>query len=108
MKKYLVLLCVPLLLACFSLEMPVPGNVIPSVTASATETEIAVPTPASRCTVNTSTLNLRQCAGTHCATEMWLHEGEALTILDRQEPWLKVETQSRDIGWVHSKYCTGE
>lgn len=106
MKKYLICLFAFIALACFSLELPVPGAVTPTATEATSVT--ASPTPDTHCTVNTSALNLRACAGTQCTAQGWLKEGEVLTILDQQDQWLKVETQSGDTGWVHSKFCSGE
>ena len=116
MQKTMIWLIFALLtLACFSLELPVPGNIAHTVTAvdatkaaKNTATVTVSPKPSPRCMVNTTVLNLRACAGTHCTAKAWLQENEVLTILSRKDPWIHVETQSRETGWVHSKFCTGE
>lgn len=103
-------------LACFVLPVPAAGEVsqplqiesTQAATEAATETASPTPTINPTCMVNTSALNLRACAGTHCTTQNWLHEGAVLTILARKKQWIQVKTQSGGTGWVHSKYCTGE
>lgn len=105
-------------LSCFILPVPATGKAAlpittPSALAARTHTHTPTrPTPTPtlqpRCAVNTAALNLRACAGTHCTTQNWLHEGDVLAILAHDNQWLKVETQSRQTGWVHSKFCTGE
>lgn len=114
MKKYLIFVFVLVSLACFSLELPVPGDVsLPVVVGSANlvsdiVTKMPSSTPQPQCIVNTDVLNLRVCAGTRCTTHTWLREGTVLIILARQNQWLQVETQLHTTGWVHSKFCLGE
>lgn len=101
--------------ACTLISLPVPQPLfkvaIPASTPINVEQRLDMPTQQTNkhtCTVNTAVLNFRACAGTHCTTQTWLHKGETATILDQQSPWLNVETQSGQTGWVHSKFCTGE
>jgi uncharacterized protein YgiM (DUF1202 family) len=115
-RLFVIAALVSISLACFVL--PVPGGmtpVLPADTATnsrrfapSTTPTLSSPTPNPTCRVNTAVLNLRACAGTHCTTRTWLREGETVTILSHQHQWLHVQTQSRDTGWVHSKFCTGE
>jgi uncharacterized protein YgiM (DUF1202 family) len=114
LKKYLTLTFFMLVsLACFSLELSVPGSVPLPATAESTKVtsdpaEVPSPAPIPQCVVNATTLNLRVCAGTHCTAIGWLKKGDILIILARQDQWIHIETQSQDTDWVHSKFCTGE
>ena len=65
------------------------------------------PTPIT-CTVTADALHLRACAGTHCTVLDWLEQGEELTILDTNDDWIQVQTQTGDTGWVKGKYCGGQ
>ena len=60
------------------------------------------------CTVTADALHLRACAGTHCTVLDWLEQSEELTILDTNDDWIQVQTQSSDTGWVKGKYCGGQ
>jgi uncharacterized protein YgiM (DUF1202 family) len=62
----------------------------------------------STCIVITDALHLRACAGTHCTVLDWLEQGEELTILDTNDDWIQVRTQTGDTGWVKGKYCGGQ
>ena len=71
----------------------------------------ALPSPAGTpvtCTVMADALHLRACAGTHCTVLDWLEQGEELTILDTNDDWIQVQTQTGDTGWVKGKYCGGQ
>ena len=60
------------------------------------------------CMVTADALHLRACAGTHCTVLDWLEQGEKLTILDTNDDWSQVQTQTGDTGWVKGKYCGGQ
>ena len=60
------------------------------------------------CTVTADALHLRACAGTHCTVLDWLEQGEELTILDTNNDWIQVQTQTGETGWVKGKYCGGQ
>jgi len=60
------------------------------------------------CAVTVDALHLRACAGTHCTVLDWLEQGEELTILDTNDDWIQVQTQTGDTGWVKGKYCGGQ
>ncbi len=116
MQKTMIWIFFALLtLACFSLQLPVPGSnthtvtVVDTTKAVKNSTIVIIsPTPFPRCIVNTAVLNFRACAGIRCTAKAWLHKNEVLTILARKAPWIKVETLNGETGWVHSKFCTGE
>ena len=74
-----------------------PSQALPSPTA----------TPVT-CTVTADALHLRACAGTHCTVLDWLEQGERLTVLDMNDDWLQVQTQTGKMGWVKGKYCGGQ
>ncbi len=56
--------------------------------------------------VTPSALNMRSGPGTGNSVVEVLKNGDMLTILDRQNGWIKVETQSGIIGWVSEKYTS--
>ena len=60
------------------------------------------------CKVTADALHLRACAGTHCTVLDWLEQGEELTILNANDDWIQVQTQTSVTGWVKGKYCGGQ
>jgi uncharacterized protein YgiM (DUF1202 family) len=60
------------------------------------------------CIVNTSVLNLRDCAGIHCTVQGWLLQGDHLIVLQPGDIWIEVETSGGTTGWINATYCRGE
>ena len=103
-----------MLLATLACSLPVPSASIAAPTANhesmqANFQSATMPPPTStphpQCVVSASVLNMRVCAGTQCATQTWLREGDVLTILSTQSQWIQIVTQNNIKGWVHSKFC---
>ncbi len=106
-----------MLLAVLSCTLPVPNtgsaadepNPAPTQLEKLPETTPSpTATPKAECVVNASVLTLRACGGIQCSAQAWLREGTVLTVLDQQNTWMEVRTADEAIGWVHSKFCTGE
>ena len=76
-----------------------------SAPSQASPSPTATPTT---CMVTADALHLRACAGTHCTVLDWLEQGEELTILDTNNDWIQVQSQTGDTGWVKGKYCGGQ
>lgn len=115
MKTALSLLV--MLLAVLSCTLPVPNtssaadepNPVPTQLETRLETVPAsTAAPKAECVVSASVLTLRACGGIQCSAQAWLHEGDVLTVLSQQQPWIEVRTADDITGWVHSKFCTGE
>ena len=122
MKRNLIFLMLlpALALACSLTTSPVAGDHAGAMRLASTPVQInlegaaqsapsqALPSPTPTpvtCMVTADALHLRACAGTHCTVLDWLEQGEELTILDTNDDWIQVQTQSGGTGWVKGKYC---
>ena len=103
-----------MLLATLACSLPVPTASSAAPTASDAPTQVSfefetLPSPTStpnpQCVVSASVLNMRTCAGTQCAAQAWLREGDVLTIRSTQSQWIQVVTRNNITGWVYSKFC---
>ncbi|MFZ6028158.1 MAG: SH3 domain-containing protein [Chloroflexota bacterium] len=63
-----------------------------------------LPHQAARCTVNTTALNVRACAGLDCAAVAWLYAGDIVTITHQARAWLEVNTGEL-TGFVKTEFC---
>lgn len=81
----------------------VDGNV---VTASATVQDDSVrkSSTAARATVLADKLRVRAGAGLEHEILGYLTKGEAVTIIDSQEGWVRVQTPDKQLGWVSDRY----
>ncbi|MCM3628441.1 N-acetylmuramoyl-L-alanine amidase [Paenibacillus glycanilyticus] len=81
----------------------VDGNV---VTASAADQDDSVQksSAAARATVLADRLRLRAGAGLNHEILGYLTKGEAVTIIDNREGWVRVQTPDKQLGWVSDRY----
>jgi uncharacterized protein YgiM (DUF1202 family) len=84
------------------------GTPAPTVTATATQSEVTTPSPVETCRVATGypngRLNFRSGPGTSYAVLHTVNEGEVLTVTERGD-WLNVTDRNGARGYVHSHYC---
>ncbi|WP_053372128.1 N-acetylmuramoyl-L-alanine amidase [Paenibacillus sp. FJAT-27812] len=76
------------------------------VTASATDQDSIVQksSATTRATVLADSLRIRAGAGLSYKVLGGLTKGEAVTIMDNQEGWAKIQTADGQIGWVSDRY----
>ncbi|KGO33829.1 hypothetical protein JT06_11640 [Desulfobulbus sp. Tol-SR] len=55
-------------------------------------------------TVQTDTLNMRQCPDTSCQVTVLLYRGETVAVRQQNGMWSEIETRRGAVGWVASRY----
>ena len=65
---------------------------------------IFAPPPPNYMTVQTDTLNLRQCPDTSCQVMVLLYRGETVAVRQQNGLWSEVETRRGAVGWVASRF----
>ncbi len=108
MKKIILSMLLLLALVCFyAMSTTAKGQGITLPQAIDQPSVIPTGTPA-LCRVetgiDTGKVNFRTCAGTSCAVQSILSNGDVLTVLNRGA-WLQVRTAKNQIGFVNSNYC---
>lgn len=110
-KIAVVMVMMALILIC-GMAIVVPKNVsqpTPTVTTQNTPTPITKPAPPTEspnllyCTVTSTALNVRECAGIDCQIIGWLRAGQFVIVsASFSQDWANLSAG----GWVHSNYLT--
>ncbi len=127
MKEFFAILLIGLAtLSCTLLNPriePGPSRVMTEATVAATEIPLRLPTempaqhivavepsptPLPGCKVTPIYLNIRACAGIHCAVVGFLKQGELVEILQSENGWFQITSTSVNDGWINSHYCEEE
>ena len=59
-------------------------------------------------TITGSSVNFRTAPDTSAKVNAVLDNGQAVTVIDSQKPWLKVQLEDGREGWVHQDYVTSQ